>query len=295
MTLKVENRSLVVPGDLLAEGDYLLGEGTYSQENNVYANTLGLLDNKENFIKIIPLSGKYVPRPKDLVIGVVTDVAFSSWYVDINSPYSGVLNVANATERFVNLDEEDLTKIFDIGDVILAKVANVSQSMMVGMTMKDRGLFKLNEGRLISISPTKVPRVIGKKGTMVKLLKDYTGCKITVGQNGRVWVSGENMDLAIKAIRQIEELAHTSGLTDRIREFLEKENPHATTSLRPKPVEEKPAQAAPAEVPAEKKEEKPAEAPKEAAQPAAETPKPKPVEEKPAEEPKEAPAEKEAE
>lgn len=264
MTLKVENRTLAVPGDLLAEGDYLLGEGTYSQDGKVFAEILGLVDNKENFIKIIPLSGKYVPRPRDLVIGVVTDVAFSSWYVDINSPYSGVLNVANATERFINLDEEDLTKIFDIGDVILAKVANVSQSMMVGMTMKDRGLFKLNEGRLITISPTKVPRVIGKKGTMVNLLKDYTGCKLTVGQNGRVWISGGNVNLAIRAIRLIEELAHTSGLTDKIREFLEKEAPKPAV-LTPKPVEEKPAPAA---------EAQPAPAPAKS--------EPKPVEEKPA-------------
>jgi exosome complex component RRP4 len=222
MTLKIQNRELVVPGDLLAEGDYLLGEGTYAEGDNVYAKVLGLVDAKEKFIKIIPLSGKYVPRPRDLIVGVVTDIAFSSWYVDLNSPYSGVLSVANATERFVNLDEEDLSKIMDIGDVILTKVANVSQSMMVGLTMKDRGLFKLKEGRLISISPTKVPRVIGKKGTMVNLLKEKTGCRITVGQNGRIWLSGENEALAIAAIRKIEELAHTSGLTDQIKDFLEK-------------------------------------------------------------------------
>ena len=223
MELSVKNRELVVPGDLLAKGEYLLGEGTYKEGENVYANILGLVDTKEQFIKIIPLGGKYVPNPRDLVVGIVGDISFSSWSVDINSPYQGVLGVSNATDRFIDINQEDLSKIYDIGDVIVAKVLNVSQSMQVGLTMRDRGLFKLREGRLITINPTKVPRVIGKKGTMVQMLKYATGCKITVGQNGRIWISGDNKNsnISIEAIRLIEKEAHTHGLTDRVKAFLE--------------------------------------------------------------------------
>jgi len=221
MELFVKGRDLVVPGDLLASGDYLLGEGTYKEGENIYANILGLVDTKEQFIKIIPLSGKYVPAPRDLVIGIVEDISFSSWSVDINSPYQGVLGIANATDRFIDINQEDLSKIYNIGDVIVAKVLNVSQSMQVGLTMRDKGLYKLREGRLISISPTKVPRVIGKKGTMVQLLKYMTNCRITVGQNGRIWISGENPNIAIEAIRLIEREAHMHGLTDRVKTFLE--------------------------------------------------------------------------
>ncbi|MFH1424167.1 MAG: exosome complex RNA-binding protein Rrp4 [archaeon] len=221
MTLNVQNRELVVPGDLLAAGDYLLGDGTYRKGDEVYANILGLVDNKEKFIKIIPLSGKYSPKAKDLVIGIVEDMAFSHWYIDINTMASGVLTVANGTERFVDLNEEDLSDIYGIGDVVVAKIENISATGSAGLTMKDRGLFKLKDGRLISVNPTKVPRVIGKKGTMVQLLKNLSGCKVIVGQNGRVWVSGENTDLVIEAVRLIEREAHTSGLTDKIKEFLE--------------------------------------------------------------------------
>lgn len=220
MNLFVKNRDLVVPGDLLASGDFLLGEGTYKENENIYANILGLVDTKEQFIKIIPLSGKYVPAPRDLVIGIVEDIAFSSWSVDINSPYQGVLGIANATDRFIDVNQEDLSKIYNIGDVIVAKVFNVSQSMQVGLTMRDKGLYKLREGRLITISPTKVPRVIGKKGTMVQLIKYMTNCRITVGQNGRIWISGDNPNIAIEAIRLIEREAHTHGLTDRVKIFL---------------------------------------------------------------------------
>jgi len=233
MTLIMENRKLVVPGDKVAEGDYLIGEGIFKEGNELYANILGLLDAKENFIKVIPLKGKYVPKVGDLTIGVINDIAFSSWYVDMNSPYSGVLSVANATERFIDLNEEDISKIYDIGDVVLAKVANVSQSMVIGLTMKDRGLFKLKEGRLIEVSPTKVPRVIGRKGTMVQMLKDLTGCRITVGQNGRIWISGENSNLAIEAIKKIEREAHTSGLTDKIRAMLESKKPAKPAAAKP--------------------------------------------------------------
>lgn len=226
--LYVKTRELVVPGDFLAKGDFLLGEGAFRRGDKIYASLLGLVDTKEKFIKIIPLSGKYIPNPRDLVIGIISDVAFSNWFVDLNSPYEGVLSISNATDRFVNLNEEDLSKIYGIGDVVLAKVASVSQSMSVNLTMKDRGLFKLREGRLITISPTKVPRVIGKKGTMIQLLKDYTGCRITVGQNGRVWINGtdtKNVNITIETIRLIEKEAHTTGLTDKIKNFLESRLP----------------------------------------------------------------------
>ncbi len=237
-----QNRELVIPGELLAEGDYLLGEGTFRKEDKVYSSLLGLVDSKERFIKVIPLSGKYMPHPRDLVIGVITDIAFSNWSVDLNSPYTGIISISNATERYIE-NGEDLSKIYNIGDVVLAKVIDVSQSMVVGLTMKDRGLFKLREGRLITISPTKVPRVIGKQGTMVQMLKTMTGCKIVVGQNGRVWIDGKNANAAIEAVRLIEREAHTSGLTDKVKEFLEKELGSSassnTSKLKPKKVEEK--------------------------------------------------------
>ena len=58
---------------------------------------------------------------------------------------------------------------------------------------------------------------------MVQMLKYATGCKITVGQNGRIWISGDNKNsnISIEAIRLIEKEAHTHGLTDRVKAFLE--------------------------------------------------------------------------
>ncbi len=88
--------------------------------------------------------------------------------------------------------------------------------------MKERGLHKLNGGQIIEIQPIKVPRVIGKKGTMISMIKKYTGCRIIVGQNGRIWIDGntDGVEKATRAIRKIEAEAHTKGLTIRIEKLL---------------------------------------------------------------------------
>lgn len=56
---------------------------------------------------------------------------------------------------------------------------------------------------------------------MVKQIIEYTGANILVGQNGLVWINGGNMSLAAKAVKKVEEEAHTDGLTDRMAEWLE--------------------------------------------------------------------------
>jgi exosome complex component RRP4 len=45
---------------------------------------------------------------------------------------------------------------------------------------------------------------------------------VFVGQNGRIWIDGDMDDikLAIKAVRVIEESAHVSGLTNIIENYL---------------------------------------------------------------------------
>lgn len=238
MKLKVENRDLVVPGELLAEGDCLLGEGTFKREGKAYASLLGLVDVNKNFIKIIPLSGKYMPDEGDLVIGIVTDISFSRWSVDLNSAFSGTIRISNAAERYVEKDE-DLSEIYDVGDTVLAKVLDVSKTTTVGLTMKEKGLHKLSEGSLIYISPAKVPRVIGRKGTMVQTLKKKTNCKIVVGQNGRVWINGEYPNLAAEAIYFIEREAQSNGLTEKVEDFLDEKLKERKKRKKPKKTDKK--------------------------------------------------------
>jgi exosome complex component RRP4 len=56
---------------------------------------------------------------------------------------------------------------------------------------------------------------------MVEMVKELTGTQIVVGQNGLVWVKGDNEDIAVEAILTIEEKSHTQGLTDYIKEMIQ--------------------------------------------------------------------------
>ena len=74
---------------------------------------------------------------------------------------------------------------------------------------------------IIKVKPKKVLRVIGKKNTMIDQIKELTKTDIVVGLNGLIWLRGGNIELAEEAIFKIEREAHTSGLTESIRQYLE--------------------------------------------------------------------------
>ncbi len=226
MGLLIEEKQVVIPGQELAEGmDYLPAQGTYRDGDKIFANQLGIISLSGRLVKIIPLSGRYIPKEGDFVIGKITNVNFSSWSVDIGYAYEAQLSLKEATSDFIERGD-DLTQYFNFGDVVMTKIINVTKSKAIDLTMKGPGLRKLVNGRIITITPAKVPRVIGKQGSMITLIKDLTGCRISVGQNGLIWIAGEaqnNEDLAIKAIAVIDKEAHTEGLTDRIKEYLDAE------------------------------------------------------------------------
>jgi exosome complex component RRP4 len=54
------------------------------------------------------------------------------------------------------------------------------------------------------------------------MIKEMTGTQIVVGQNGIVGVKGENEAIAAEAVLTIEKRAHTQGLTDYIKEMINK-------------------------------------------------------------------------
>jgi len=69
-----------------------------------------------------------------------------------------------------------------------------------------------------------VPRIIGKQGSMVSMVKNATKCNIIVGQNGVVWIKGlkpEDEILTVETIRKIEAESHVPGLTEKIKKYLE--------------------------------------------------------------------------
>jgi exosome complex component RRP4 len=222
--LLVKEKEVVVPGEQIAEGmDYLPSSGTYRKDDKIIANRLGLISTEGKVIKTIPLAGRYIPKRNDTIIGKVIDILMSGWRIDINSPYSAVLGLQEASFKYIQKGT-DLSKYFALDEWVVGKIINVTSQKLVDITMKGPGLRKLEGGRVIKVNTHKVPRIIGKQGSMVSLIKDSTGCKISVGQNGIVWIEGEPEKeiLAIKVIEKIEKEAHHNGLTDEIKAFLEK-------------------------------------------------------------------------
>lgn len=216
------DRKIVIPGELLSDDAANSGHGTYVKDGKVYSLLYGIM-NAKNKISVIPFSSKYVPSRKDFVVGTVINVTPSNWIFDIGSPYDGLLHVSEYPRR---VDSDKMSGIMDVSESALLRVKDVSSSMKVELTMRERGLRALKTGRVIEVSPAKVPRVIGHGGSMVSMLKKETNCEIFVGQNGRIWIDGKDadMDRLAAAIEMIMKHSHSSGLTDRVCQFLRNES-----------------------------------------------------------------------
>lgn len=221
--LKVKDRDIVAPGEELAVGmDFIPAKGAYRLGESIYAQELGLVQIDGRAIKLVPVSGAYVPKVDDTIIVKIIDITMSGWRADTRSAYSGMIGLKDGSKDFIQRGA-DLSKYFSIEDYAVAKVIQVTSQKLVDLSVNGPGLRKLRGGQIFEIGCKKVPRVIGKQGSMVSMIKDMTGCFITVGQNGRVWVNGnpKAQVLAIETIKKIANEAHTSGLTDKIKAYLE--------------------------------------------------------------------------
>lgn len=223
---KIE-RILVAPGDKLAEGDYKILTPTtiYKVDNYYYSSVVGLLEfnAQEKSLKIIPLKGSYYPKVGDVVIGIVSDVGLTNWELDIRAPFPGTLYAVDYLGRAVNPSKENLKDFLDVGDAVVGKIEVFDRSRNPVISTKGKEFGKVVDGALVEINPVKVPRLIGKKGSMQSLIESETGCKLIIGNNGRVLVLCEDEqyeDIVVRAIRKIEVEAHISGLTDRVKEFI---------------------------------------------------------------------------
>lgn len=218
-----KEKKIVFPGELLVKGmDNIPGFGTYRKDENIFCSRLGLLNNEGKIVKVIPLSGAYTPKQNDVVIGKIFDIIMAGWRIDINSPYSAMLSMKEASYDYI-AKGADLSKLYDLEEYVVAKIVNVTSQKLVDLSMKSPGLKKLIGGRIIKINTHKVPRLIGRKGSMVSMIKDTTGCKIIVGQNGLVWIQGtpEMEIIAINTVKKIEKESYLNGLTEKIKSFLE--------------------------------------------------------------------------
>ena len=217
-----KKRKIVIPGEVIVSGEDLLpGEGTRREGNDVVASRLGLAEEVGRIVKVIAITGAFIPRRNNVVLGRVSDITFRGWLVDIDSAAQAFLPLEESP-RFVSKNEMD--QYLAIGDVVAAKIWSVT-NRGIDLSLKGKGLGKLEGGFIFRVSPNRVPRIIGREGSMIGLIKDKTACNITVGQNGWIWINGELVDSEIKARKAIEfvaEKVHVEGLTEKMEEWFEK-------------------------------------------------------------------------
>ena len=221
--IQVQDRAIITPGEVIATGmDYIPSMGTYRDKERIIANKLGMVHIEGRAIKVIPLSGRYMPKVGDMIIGQVIDISMSGWRIELNCAYSAMISLKDATSDFIERGA-DLTQYYNLGDYMIAEIVNVTSQKLVDLSTRGPGMRKLQGGRIITVNPNKVPRVIGKQGSMVGLIKDATGCRITVGQNGIIHIQGTPKQemLAAETIHKVEQESHFSGLTDKIKAYLE--------------------------------------------------------------------------
>jgi exosome complex component RRP4 len=226
MPILLEKRQLVTPGDLIAEGEYIAGENTFMEKGKIYAARVGIVEYETKRIDVVALKAFYVPRSGDIVIGTITEVGFNGWTVDINSPYIALLRASDVLSRPFKPQKDDLPQVLDAGDLIVAKIVSYDRTHDPQLTVAEPGLGKITRGQILKITPTKIPRVIGRKGSMISTIKQETGCNIILGLNGVVLITGKTLEdeqLAMRAILKIEQESHTTGLTDRITQMLKDE------------------------------------------------------------------------
>jgi exosome complex component RRP4 len=220
-------RILVLPGEELPGHGLKPGSGTYRVNGRIYASVLGLVRSRPPVVEVTPLSGRYIPRPGDVVIGTVTDVQGTFWLLDIAAPRWAPLHMTGTPWK---IDYGETEQYLRVGDSVAVRVEAIENTGRIGVTMLGEDLGKLEGGTLVTISPAKVPRVIGRGGSMIETIQRSTHCRLVVGQNGRIYVDGPTEEtLRVReTLRLIDAEGHRAGLTERVQSFLDTTGPAAS-------------------------------------------------------------------
>ena len=199
----MEEKKIVLPGDKIAEGRIYI-PNTFSDGKATYAASIGMLDLEGRYLA---LESRYKPVAGDQVVGIITDAIHAGYRVDLNMPSEGFIP-ARSLRTELQLSDFVICRIKSVGELGEVDLGEVRQ---------------LPSGQICGFPSAKVPRLIGRKNSMIALIKAYTDGDILVGTNGYVWVSEKsNIPLVMKTLEVVKQKAHKTGLTDEITSMLSK-------------------------------------------------------------------------
>lgn len=215
-----KNYDIVTPGDLLSDSSRG-GEGTYSEDKKVFSKYFGMLHASDRGMEVSPLTSVYTPHEGDDVIGQVVEVSSKYWVVDINAPYYTRLDARDLNFR---AEINELDRYIKRGEFIYARVFRVYLgNHAADISMRGSRYAKLPSNVIVRVDPMKLPRLIGKEGAMINMIKTGSGCDVIIAQNGIAWIDGpeDRKALAIEAIELVQKEYYNPELTEKVRELFE--------------------------------------------------------------------------
>jgi len=215
-------RKYVVPGEVVAQGNMRADLNVLRLGDKLVSTRVGMAEVSHDVVRVVPFSGPYIPRVDDLVVAKIIDYSAFAWEADMNSCFFGILPAQSVFGRDYSPAKDSLTERLEVGDMIAAKVIAFDRTRDPLLSISGPGLGRIPRGQVVKISPAKVPRLIGKKGSMIKTIENGTHCRMLIGQNGVVVIVGSTEDTlkAIKAINLVEDEAHSVDLTERVQQML---------------------------------------------------------------------------
>jgi exosome complex component RRP4 len=241
-------RRYVVPGEVVARGNMRTDLNVVRSGDKIISTRVGMAEVSHDVVRVVPLSGPYIPRVDDLVVAKIIDYSAFAWEADMNSCFFGILPAQSVFGRDYSPAKDSLTDRLEVGDMIAAKVIAFDRTRDPLLSISGPGLGRIPRGQVIKISPAKVPRLIGKKGSMIKTIELGARSRMLVGQNGVVVIVGSTEDTlrAIRAVNMVEEEAHSADLTERVQQLLGVVPAAPAVTAESPPAEE--AQTVPTEV-----------------------------------------------
>ena len=218
-----DSNHFVLPGDVISNGSSSLKQNVILEGDKLVSTTIGFTEINDGAVDVIALTGLYTSEVDDLVIGKIVSHNSLSWEVNINSSYRAMLPASDIFGKDYSPSRDDLSLKLIIGDIVLARIVN-SDSRRPLITINGQNLGKIDDGELIKISPAKVPRLIGKHGSMIQSIEESTGASITIGQNGWVIFKSDNpisLKNAIASIKMADLILHDDNLEEKIQNMLD--------------------------------------------------------------------------
>jgi len=225
---KLESKKrYVLPGDFITTAPLRLQDNVVLEGKRIISTTIGLSDVSADSVRVISLNGIYMPKIDDLVIGTIQSISGNSWFADINSCYQGMLLGQDVFGRGSYPTKSEMEERLSKGDIIFAKIANSDRQREPLISIADQSLGKIDSGELVKISPAKIPRLIGKHGSMIETIEGSTNATITVGQNGLIILKCDNsagLKKAIASVKMIGMIQYEVNIEDKIQNILDENN-----------------------------------------------------------------------